>query len=277
MALRAAAALACRGGAARSLCSAGGGRGVATSAAGARLLAAKGHDHPDIPGRHPDIWPPTPHDSPDPDIYPPAPDMPEPGSPRQGPYMALGAPGMCAPKVPMAGEVPLFVLRSPTHAAVLAGRPGGAALLLKTDGGNSWLEGRATQQSLASFRTRSFHAGAPARQEQPSRGNVPPEVPPRQPTEAPDQLPASSPPESQPGYTHATGAPTAHIGKVSDDTGDVPDQTESGMRGVSPKVGPKASPGTPLDKPTEVPKPGFPGAATTQKATKLSEDADIEH
>lgn len=79
--------------------------------------------------------------------------------------------------------------------------------------------------------------------------------------------------ESQPGYTHATGAPTAHIGKVrrlvaaacagfvfrpvlhavrhsqscikrksslprqvSDDFGDVPDQTEGGLRGVSPKV-----------------------------------------
>ncbi|PSC75390.1 hypothetical protein C2E20_1551 [Micractinium conductrix] len=83
-----------------------------------------------------------------------------------------------------------------------------------------------------------------------------PQVAPRVATEAPDKLPAGSPPESQPGYTIATGAPTAHIGKVSDDSGDVPEATST--RSIKPKVGPKASTGLAPDVPVEVPKPGFP-------------------
>lgn len=86
--------------------------------------------------------------------------------------------------------------RGPSHAALAAGRPGAPALLLKTDGSNGWLEAAAAQQALAlpGLRARRFHSAAAASQEQPDRGNVPPEVPPRQPTEAPDQLPAGSPP-----------------------------------------------------------------------------------
>lgn len=215
--------------------------------------------------------------------------------------------------------LPIPPTRGPNRTTILAGRPGAAALLLKTDGGNSWLEASAVAQSqpLPSFRARRFHAGLPANQEQPSRGNVPPEVPPRQPTEAPDQLPAGSPPVcaacgrgcdgnakcwakvgmlqrhnlgtrlacsvpgAQPAYlgcllpcrraSQATPTPPERLlrtsarqghfqapycaaalhcpppltlpsgtcstaRQVSDDTGDVPDQTEGGQRGVAPKV-----------------------------------------
>ncbi|KAL4445360.1 hypothetical protein ABPG77_011185 [Micractinium sp. CCAP 211/92] len=213
-----------------------------------------------VPRRDPDVLPPRP---PAPDIYPPGdtPDMPEPPVPGKGPFMHLGRAAASRP-IPAdshkwcgswgaAGSTP-----PRAQQGGCASRANSPALLLKTDGGNVWLEARAMHGTAFWAEHAEQGGGKGAQEDLEERG-----MPSKEGGFTTDKEGAGMPADSIPGYSQAS-EPVSRIGKLSDQMGDVPEATPS--RDIGPKVGSKASTGEPVDVPTQEPGPRFPGKATTQ-------------